>query len=170
MSRGTLPPLDPYVEHDPPTSHTPLFSSHAPQPAPRRNNPPTHHGHHLLARSSNELDPHSAPASMETPANDISKSVSRYPDATYPANPRNQRQQPKSVMQNSAAYVPGRVEIDGDMSTATKNNPAVTINRPLEDVMKVPPLQTKGRHKCPRCARKFQTSAECNDHKTRCIS
>lgn len=43
----------------------------------------------------------------------------------------------------------------------------VQVNR---TVQKLPPMQTKGRHKCPRCARRFVDSAECSDHKARCIS
>ncbi len=253
-SNSTLPPLDPYVEHDPPSHSAPSILE-PPQPAPRRNSPPTrrdNHGNYLLARSSVSEDPHSAPASMgnEQPSPPIverkrsaspqnfktNNPASRsnggmnghtqsgysngyveltprvanghqnvYPDATYPAFPRGQSihsngyimqnggvveaQAPRRVeidtgskkiatppqmnginghsVINSANSSPKRVTSDGTTSTSTRAN--VVISR-SEEALKIPPMQTKGRHKCPRCARRFQSNGECEDHKARCIS
>ncbi len=200
VSRGTaLPPLDPYVEHDPPTlthppppSQAPPTHPHTPQVSPQRNNS-SRYGNQLLARSTNDTDPHSAPASMEqrptTPNNNVdttkdTKSAANvYPDATYPAKPRNQRQPPPGyIMQNGGVvppYKPGRVEVDGRGPVTmecidTETSPIINlVNKPAVDrknMKVVPPLQTKGRFKCPRCARRFLNNADCNDHKTRCIS
>ncbi len=55
------------------------------------------------------------------------------------------------------------------MSSDGSGRDNVIISR-SEEALKIPPMQTKGRHKCPRCARRFQSSGECDDHKARCIS
>ena len=34
----------------------------------------------------------------------------------------------------------------------------------------IPPMESKGRHRCPRCARKFKSRADCDEHKTRCLA
>ena len=37
-------------------------------------------------------------------------------------------------------------------------------------VQQFPPIDSKGKYQCPRCARKFMRKADCIDHKARCIS
>ena len=37
------------------------------------------------------------------------------------------------------------------------------------DVSQIPPLQTKGKYSCPRCARRFTARTDCEDHKVRCL-
>ena len=37
------------------------------------------------------------------------------------------------------------------------------------DVSQIPPLETKGKYSCPRCARRFGDRTDCDDHKTRCL-
>ena len=37
------------------------------------------------------------------------------------------------------------------------------------DVSKIPPLQTKGKYSCPRCARRFGARTDCDDHILRCL-
>ena len=37
------------------------------------------------------------------------------------------------------------------------------------NVSHIPPLQTRGKHVCPRCARRFTDRTECTEHKLRCL-
>ena len=37
-------------------------------------------------------------------------------------------------------------------------------------VAAIPRVESKGKHACPRCARRFNSKIECNDHKARCMS
>lgn len=39
-----------------------------------------------------------------------------------------------------------------------------------QPVQVIPKVESKGKHACPRCARKFANKADCNDHKARCMS
>ncbi len=118
-----------------------------------------------MARSTNDTDPHSAPASMEqqrptSPNNvdttrDTKSAANVYPDATYPAKPRNQRQQPPGyIMQNGGVvppYKPGRVEVDGRGGPVTMEcidtETSLIINLVPKHVdkknMKVPPCKPK---------------------------
>ena len=34
----------------------------------------------------------------------------------------------------------------------------------------VPRVESRGKYACPRCARRFNSRADCNDHKARCMS
>ena len=34
----------------------------------------------------------------------------------------------------------------------------------------VPTVESKGKYACPRCARRFNSKADCSDHKARCMS
>ena len=34
----------------------------------------------------------------------------------------------------------------------------------------IPKVESKGKYSCPRCARKFASKADCNDHKARCMN
>ena len=93
-------------------------------------------------------------------------------------------------MSPPAHSVPHRVNSDGHLNRMALSPPVETAKNSTQEVEgqrtnnaskdrtqnsevevhKIPPMQTKGRHKCPRCARRFQHSSDCEDHKARCIS
>ncbi len=47
------------------------------------------------------------------------------------------------------------------------NTPDPTSANP--DVSHIPPLESKGKHSCPRCGRRFSKKSDCEDHKVRCL-
>ena len=38
------------------------------------------------------------------------------------------------------------------------------------DVSHIPPMETRGKHACPRCGRRFIKKLDVEDHKTRCMN
>ena len=72
-----------------------------------------------------------------------------------------------SPANNSSPVAKNRI---GHVSKFSENGVRELNGQVNGTVQKLPPMQTKGRHKCPRCARRFGDSSECADHKARCIS
>ena len=223
---GALPPLDPYVEIDPPPQ------PRSGRPAPPTNSTTTNSSHYLapsrrglahgqlLARSAEDIS-RSAPttAQHQNPSPPVVQRKSHPPSPTYV----NQSQIPTTnggyIMQNghvvssrpgnqyetatSRYQQPGQALVSGSSSVPYTNGypdglavpngtqlvtgDGARINGyqfppnfqqlvvgggtghgPQAQV--IPRVESKGRYACPRCARRFNSKIDCNDHKARCMS
>ena len=70
---------------------------------------------------------------------------------------------PKSVSQSRHESVPVN-----NFHLNASNLLKYTASNP--EAARIPPLETKGKYSCPRCARRFADKTEFTDHKIRCIN
>ena len=145
-SPSCLPPLDPYVEID---QNVPTVPPHTDRINNRRHEMVLHNGMSVI----NGHD-HTLPNQTRTAVNGRVSPIRRRSNHSAP---------------NSCRLVPRGME-KGEISSApiVANSDRVVGSSSVSPVP--PPLASKGKHVCPRCARRFQEKSVFQQHKDRCLA
>lgn len=142
-SPSCLPPLDPYVEID---QNVPTVPPRT-EVVNRREEMVLHNG--LALRNGHD---HTLPNHTRTAVNGSVSPIRRRSNNSAP---------------NSWRLVPRGVE-KGEVSSAPVVMNSDSVGSSVSPVP--PPLTSKGKHVCPRCARRFQDKSVFQQHKDRCLA
>jgi hypothetical protein len=172
-SPSCLPPLDPYVEID-----------QNPPPPPAIFRPPAHRDafsgdRHLgIAVLSGSTVPNGH-ANGQALANEFNRlsvngavsPVRRRSANVSPANTAGSswRLVPRGVEKDEVYSAPAKIDSDG-LSSDSSSSSAESDCAGGQPVAPPPPLASKGRHACPRCARRFQEKRAFQQHRDRCLA